>query len=426
MPDTLEPLAPMTVAELVRLRRLQKHQKRTRIQAEERLRRLQISCAVRARLTQGRYALRNVLAEAVSMEAKQDFAMLFHSFHTIQKACDEYDERFPPSLPESGRTSRTTGRAPLDRISVRSRDVLITFISDIASDPEYLVQRLLSLSTVDLTRLIKSQPQSVQDQSIFGSQSSGSARKNPGFLRSGSTSDALDNLLDLSRHDALSLLLDIIGSGHAGHGSRDCQMQAWADICVRLLSEQKPGGEKFAAAVFTAWTPELEVTGKHALETWLLSTIQEGDFLSKSPEKYSFRTRVFGRDEIPTEDREAEEFLNRSVGSLLSIIKNTATTGIIPPGAFQFAQKFVMGMRIFNKERQAALLCTRWFFGYMMRIIKTPEVIVESSPGEVVANLQQSQGLLLSYHISTHTRKRIFYEIALRLEKLAFAVSHTW
>lgn len=377
MPEYQEPSAPMTVAELVHLRRLQKYQKRRRIQVEERLQRLQTSCAVRARLTRGRHLLRNMLAEALSSDAKLDFATLFRSFHTIHKACDEYDEHLPSSILEGGHISKPVGGTPLDRISARARDVLVNFVSDIACDPEFLIDRLLSLSTVDLSRLSKCQPQKMLDQSVFGSRSSTSTRKTTESLRLGCPHDAPDSFQGLFRYDALSLLLQIVASGSSGQVSQKCQMQVWVNTCVRLLSEQKPGGEKFAAAVLTAWSPELELSGKHALETWLLSTIQEGDVLSRSSERYSFRTRVLRRDDASSDEHEADKFLDRSLGSLLDIIKNTTVTGLIPPSALQFGQKLVTGMRTSHKDRQAALFCMRWLFGYLTRIIRTPEVISE-------------------------------------------------
>ncbi|GAB7351031.1 hypothetical protein MBLNU459_g1517t2 [Dothideomycetes sp. NU459] len=377
MPANQEPVTPMTVAELVSLRRFQKYQRRRRFQSEERVQRLQTSCAVRARLTRGRHALQNALAEATSSESKQDFSTLFHSFHTIKKACDEYDDHvLSSSSPDDGHTSLAARGVPLDRISNHARTVLVNFISDVASDSDFLVNRLLSLSSIDLTRLLKAHPQSSPDQSVFGHQSPEPGRKTTGSIRSGTTSDALETFLDFSRHDALSLLLQIVAHGNPsqGFGLSKCRIQAWGEICARLLSEQKPGGEKFVAAVLTAWSPELEPSGKHILETWLLNTIQEGDFLSRTPEKYSFRTRVLGRDDSTTDEDDCNAFLEKSLENLLDIIKDTAVTGLIPSRSLKLGRTLVNGLDEAHRQQQTALFCVRWLFSYLIKIIRVPEV----------------------------------------------------
>lgn len=368
-------MASTPLTELAYLRRLRKYHKRKRNQAEERLQIARTSWAVRDRLIQSKRRLLGELAKAIRSENQKWFLPLFQAFHTLEAACLEYDmiDYFLP--PEHGleqTMKESSSESFFSRLPLASRDSLLQLVHSIAGDPDFLLRRLSCMSNREFDAMLRYH--SPCDSSILrgnGVSQSTAYKEKP-------NQGLVDSFLDLGRHDLFSLLLQIVGPDSV-EASYARGTQYWAKVCASLLSDQKPGADKFMVAILDAWhTFAGQSSQPSSLENWLLEVLKDGSFLLDQSDKYSFRMRVQSREGIVPENTDVTDaFFARSMNSLLEILKNNPRTAAIPEASLKLGQAIVDHLGGSTKQHQASVyfLCTRWLFpSYLANLIRNPEV----------------------------------------------------
>ncbi|THW00397.1 hypothetical protein D6D26_05679 [Aureobasidium pullulans] len=391
----------VALAELAYLRRLQKYQRRKSEHIEHQLHWLKISCEARSRILHSAKDVQHELTESIQSGNRTRFSLLYHTFRTLQQACDEWDTQ--SSASEAANNVSPSGSF-LDRVSADARTSLLAFLSRLSFDPIFLLDRLLGLSDSDFAILSRPYSQSPGGQSIFGSPT----RRTPDDIEHAS----VRKFLDFSRSDLLSLLLRLIPEdGDVQDGPLS---SAWGFICAGLLSHQKPGSDRFVIMVMNAHLGRLEKTAHHCMENWLLETLKDGDFLLYQSERRPIRTKVQPTSGHPGDDPSAvEEFFSRAISKLLKLLKDNKLTSIVPSSISNLGKSIVARLEQSSQQQQAApyFLCTRWLFAsYLATLITSPE----------------SYGLLLSHHISSTARQRILQELAHRARQIMEGVAYTW
>lgn len=367
-------MSSISLIELAKLHRLRDYHERKRSEAEQRLQILRTSWAIRDRLIQGESNLLGELSTAVHDENQKCFIQAFQAFQTIEVACQDNDRTKTILPPESDLEPGTTeyrSESFMNRLSNASRDDVSLFIRTIADSPDFLIRHLSCLSDKDFNTLLKYHLPSESSSSRASVISQSTAYKEK------PNSGRLDLILDLGRHDFLSLLLQIVGTGRP-ETSPICFTHYWAKVCASLFSDRKSGAGKFVVAVMNVFPRSGRSPKPHVLENWLLQVLRDGDFLLEKTDKYSFRMRVQPRENLIQEDTDAaDKFFNQSMTSLLEILKDTYLTDAIPDASLKLGKAIVDQLRISGRHYEAApyFLCSRWLFSsYLADIIKTPEV----------------------------------------------------
>lgn len=344
-----------------------------------------MSCAVRARFVRGGHALQSALSDCLQWEDKREFASLYSAFRSMRDSCFAYDENLPvgqhlqASVDHSG---QTVPPSILDGVSEISRSILVRFINDVCTNPDFLTNRLLSLSQQDLGFLLTSHTGTTSGRSVFGSRPPSLRGSQSALSRERTGPDPLEHFLDLSRHDPLSLLFELVATDDNGNPvpSGASRTTAWASICAKLLVDRKPGSDRFVISVLNEWARLSNWAGKQSLENWILRCLHDGSFLLEKPDKQSFRMRSQFRDAQDASDEAASEaFYGEAIKDLLSLLADQTAFGLIPDSVIHIGQEIVRQLHRFPTQCNAApyFFVTRWLFpSFLTRAIVSPEVCV--------------------------------------------------
>ncbi|KAF2220566.1 hypothetical protein BDZ85DRAFT_28520 [Elsinoe ampelina] len=410
------------VEELAHLLRLQKYHKRKRRDLQDRVNKLKVSCEIQKRLISSQPNLQRTLADCIRTGNKNDFRSAFDAFKDVKGlatdlAAGRISTAISDDLLRQELSKHADSQSFLDRISRDSRDQVLRFVSDIVSNEDFLINRLMSLNQRQLENIQLGQHLAIPDKkSVFGHSTPSSSRKGsiPG---SGQTeSRASSQVWDLCRHDAFALLLDLVGLYPASNGGsvRRRQELTWASVCARMLSENRPGREKFIIAILDGMANEIEPSGKRALETWIQETLQDGHFLLSRSDNPSFRVRSQGiTTDIPAESEEADAFYTSATRKLFALLKDNDRTHIIPSRVLNLCRFTVDKLRDSDTRFRTApfFFLAHWLFStFMLDNIITPE----------------ARGLMLSDSFPETARHRILRETILKAQKVVFDVSYAW
>ncbi|KAK6004671.1 hypothetical protein QM012_008533 [Aureobasidium pullulans] len=335
----------IALAELLYLRRLQRYQKRKSDHIDHRLHWLEKSCEARDRMIRGAKDLQNELTESIYSGDRNRFSILFNTFHTFRDACNEWDNQSPVLENLSNYPPDQQTGSFLDRVSPDTRETLLTFLSRVSFDPLFLLDRLLELPDLAFAALSRPYSQTLTGISIFGDH-----LKNP--------SDRIEHettkrLLDFSRSDVLCMLLRLIPMDE--HTQNGPFSSAWGTICAGLLSYQKAGSDKFVITVMNAHLGQLDRTAHHNLDTWLLETIRDGDFLLYHADRRPFRNKGQPLPGVPNDDsKTVDDFFATAIEKLLLMLINNKLTKLIPSSVLSLAKSIVARLDPSSQQQQAA------------------------------------------------------------------------
>jgi hypothetical protein len=376
-----------SLQELGHLIRLQRYQEQRRSHARVRLHRWLVSNALSARLQHcGELAHRTLVDTFRSdgPDAKKSFAVLYNAIHDVRTSCDA-TRRYALLEPDLdlGRSKggKNGAQAPpqtfstfMHEIPGKERDILMEFLSEIRTNPDFLATRISSLSQQELLSMISFRQALEPIDGVMAAQVRGN--KNAGAPASlkpqqASYPSPVERLLSFQRHDPLSSLIYTIFANSSGHDSAEDirRTNVWASACAKLISENKPGHEKFIKCVLDAWAGMREWPGKVNLELYLMQVLQDGQFiLEKAEDQFSRQTT---KDTIA-----ADDFYDAAVKKLFEIIDDEPSAGGIPEGILEIGTAI---LRKLENGRQRAyaqwLIVSRWFFtSYLLSAIIHPEV----------------------------------------------------
>ncbi|KAK0663291.1 hypothetical protein DIS24_g1296 [Lasiodiplodia hormozganensis] len=410
-----------SLAELAHLIRLQSYQEQRRCHARVRLHRSLVANALSARLVHCGELVHRTLVDHFRSDDKKGFAQLYNALHDVRNSCDA-TRRYAllePDL-EFGKTKTLKNERVnsfstfMHEIPTKTRDDLLEFLSELRTNPDFLATRITSLSQQELASLTTFRQALDPIDSVMALQARGkpvpSSQKSQ--VLSGST--AVERLLSFQRHDPLSALIYTIFANSSGPDSTEDlrRTDIWSTTCARLITEGKPGSDKFIKSVLDAWAGMREWPGKTNLELYLMEVLQDGQFLLEKTEDAS---RQRGQPEARnTKDTiAADEFYDRSVLRLFEVIDDEPSAGGIPEGILEIGTAILKKLEDSRKHRTAAqtFIVSRWFFStYLLNAIIHPE----------------SQGIMTGHHITEHARQKILKEIAIRAQKQVLDMTYNW
>jgi hypothetical protein len=264
----------------------------------------------------------------------------------------------------------------VDALSAESRNVVLDFLTKVRHDGNFVADRLTALTHKELLSLLPDKGQSRSAESIFGSSPRTSSRtsRHLGFVADGQT-ELLSSFEYGSPLEAL--VLSVRGIAHPCLASDPIATDVWSTVCARLISEQKPGCEKFVPAVINVWAMSSPWPGKERLSMWISQVLQNGLFLFEQAKKQSFRVRTQGLSD-PNADDEARtgQYYASSVNSLLSLLGEHNGASAIPEGALELCHAICRKLQSSQHHHQGFpnFVLTRWLFSsFLPDAITLPE-----------------------------------------------------
>ncbi|PKS10692.1 hypothetical protein jhhlp_002448 [Lomentospora prolificans] len=424
-PDPVPDSDTTTLEELAHLVRLSKYQERKRANTRIRLQRSLISAALSARLTRcGEMAHRN-LVDCFRTDDKKTFASLYNAIHDVRKSCDELrrytllepemDSLNPSAFNSSENLGATNTSVPdpgasgslapfLNDISASAREVFLNFLTQIRTNQDFLAARLCSLSNSELTALTSFHQGLEPIESVLPSHLSRPpaprANASTAPRNAGHSTNTVGRLLSFQRHDPLSALIHTCFANSAGPDSSEDRRktQIWAAACSRLISEAKSSLEPFLLSVLNAWSSMRDWSGRSNMEWYLMKILEDGAFLlARAEDQHGTRFHISGwaREGNNTA---AEDFYQRAVGDLFSVIDDDDATGI-PEGFLELGNEIIKQLDPQLADSTRRFLVCKWLFQtFLLRALIHPE----------------SHGMMAEYHITEYGRQKILWQVAMR------------
>ncbi|KAK7517030.1 uncharacterized protein IWZ02DRAFT_456993 [Phyllosticta citriasiana] len=411
-----------SLAELAHLVRLSNYQDQRRNHARVRLHRSLVSNALSARLVHCGELVHRALVDYFRSDDKKGFAALYNALHDVRSSCDA-TRRYALLEPDLDfAKSKTLLNEPrihsfstfMHEIPSKTRDELLEFLSELRTNPDFLASRITSLSQQELAALTTFRQALDPVDSVMALQARGKSVSQKSQNSLGPS--AVERLLSFQRHDPLSALIYTIFANSSGPDSAEDlrRTDIWATTCARLITEAKPGSDKFIKSVLDAWAGMREWSGRANLELYLMQILQDGQFLLDKAEEQTPRQRGQPDSRNTKDTIAADDFYERSVKRLFEVIDDEPSAGGIPEGSLEIGLAILKKLEDSSRKHRTAaqtFVISRWFFSsYLLNAIIFPE----------------SQGIMTGHHITEHARQRILKEIAIRAQKQVLDMTYNW
>lgn len=346
---------------------------------ERRLHATKVSVRISSRLIRIGAATRRVLVDCLKHDDKISFMSLYHTLCDIQESCDSAlrGQLHLPDPCDDLTPFPDSEPGPSDffhQLSPQSRADLLEILQSVRSDPQFLVERLCSLTPAQVANLTASA--SVLDAAdpvfpAFRSHSQSSfSKRNP------SASIAhKDHTFAFERTDPLSALLFNVFAAPLDSDTHEARLRldVWSSVCARLITRDGSRFYPLVGHILSSWAMYSNWKAKPKFELYLMDILQSGAFLLEhidtSPDL------GFDRGSLdPLRTDVAEEFFDSSVTALFNLLDD-------PEAGFPQAV-IELGCAILGKlgdpekrDRFLEFFFVRWFFAkFLSGALAYPEV----------------------------------------------------
>jgi hypothetical protein len=371
-----------TLEELAHLVRLSTYQERKRSQSRVRLQRSLVSTSLSARLARCGELAHRTLVDNFRADDKKNFALLYNAINDVKESCD-VSRRY--SLLEPDLDLRRTKDDPLiepgsfstfmHEIPSQSRDIILHFLSQIRTDPEFLASRISSLTPSELSALLLFHQGMEPIDSVLPFRSRSKVHSTSSNRNSTQVSSAIERLLSFQRHDPLSALIHTCFANSAGPNSAEDlrRTDVWATVCARLITDSKSGTDPFICSVLNIWTSMRDWSGKSNMEWYLMKILEDGAFLLEKAEDQA-GTRIHVEPRNAKDSIAADEFYEAAINGLFEVIDDPGAGGV-PEGLVELGNAILR--KLDPKKHNAArlFLVSKWLFSvFLLNAIIHPEV----------------------------------------------------
>lgn len=361
--------------------RQRQHKEAQRRILEHRLHATRVSIGLSARLLRIGTTVQRGLVESFKHGDKASFVTLYNTIHDIQEACDSASRRNIhredqlEGTPLALDSERNRSSGFLHQLSPKSRTDLLEVLTLLRTDPQFLFERICSLTPSQLSTLVSSATSTDAGDSVF----SATPRTRSQFLFSkrNSTHSALfkDHALAFERTDPLSALLFNVFAAPLDCDSAEAKLRldVWSSTCAKLISH---GGNRYYSLVghiLSSWAACSDWKARSKFELYLMDVLQKGAFLLEHiPSPLGLDFGAESPDPLRTEA--AEEFFESAVQNLFEVLDDP--DGGFPHGALEFGNA-VLGKLALPEIRDRFLqyIFVQWFFSkFLHNALLYPEV----------------------------------------------------
>lgn len=361
--------------------RQNQHKQTRRKRLEYRLHATKVSMGISARLVRVGAAVQRGLVDRLKHDDKANFIALYHTMIDLQESCDSafrrhFHRQDPledwPSSPEA-----TVDRAPdfFLQLSPQSRADLIGILQSVRTDPQFIFERLCSLTPGQLSALVASSAPSWETSDL--SFPSASRSRNPSFPKRNPAPSIpfRDHVLAFERTDPLSTLLFNVFAAPLESDAPEARLRldVWSSVCAKLVAD---GGSRYyhlIGNILAAWATGSDWKAKPKFELYLMDILQTGAFLLEHVEPPSGLS--FDAEPIdPLKTDVAEEFFVSAVDGLFHLLDDP--DGGLPHAVMELSKAVLQKLdRQESRDRFLEFLFVQWFFSkFLYGALTYPEV----------------------------------------------------
>lgn len=383
-----EPLDPpsITLVELANLVDLEAYQDRRALSAQRELQQLRLSCGMDRRLVDTLSIAYGDMIDQYKTDDQAGFAGLFEACEQLKSSCI----LAAPSPSNANLISEETsipGNATQEEPSITTlpledQDNILTFLTQIRTEPNFLADSISRLSPVELTALTSSYHPPGIDFSILQNHSHGKSQFFSRDSQMMKLSRRMDNLNWFHNQDPFFALLYGVFDSSARPGSREYtrRMETWSTTCARTIVEGsggiRPGSDELVIAILEAFANAHDWPLTPKVEVLLMSILAKGAFLLEPLANQP----VNPKEPLETHNAKAAvaeaDYFENALSDLFDLLAADDIQRAVPASALAFARAVLR--RIEDPKlrlRAQQFIAIRWYFAtFLSSLAVYPEV----------------------------------------------------
>ena len=375
-----------SLEDLAHLVEVERHQRSRTVSIEVDMDRLSLSCGLDRRLISTFSVAYGNLIDQYKIDDQAGFAGLYDACEQLKVSCDT--ARATTNL--SG-TDLETVVSPLDDFERRScvqllpledQSSIMTFLTWIRTEPNFLSDRISSLSPSELAALTSSYHPAGIDFSVLPNHSHGKTQFYSRDSQMMKLSRRMDNLHRFHNQDPLFALLYGVfdSSSTPGSSEHSRRTEIWSTVCARnfieAYAEAKPGSDELIIAALDAFANFQDWRMKPMIEIYLTRILAEGFFLldTEASQAMTFNDPI---EMYNARAAKAEvDFFDKVLTDLFELLTTEPRNQAIPETALVLIHAILRKIEDPKiKLRAKHFLVFRWYFAtFISSIVVYPEV----------------------------------------------------
>ena len=379
----------MSLRELAQLAGLEAYQKRQTFSVHARLKRLRMSCGLDKRLISTFAIAYGDMIDQYKTDDQAGFAGLYEACEQLKSSCNAASRTLMDtgSDTEEARVlpNERDGRGSIETLPLEDRENIVTFLTRIRTEPDFLSERISHLPSAGLTALTSSYHPAGIDFSILQNHSHGKSQFFSKDSQMMKLSRRMDNIHWFHNQDPFFTLLYGVFDPSATPGSHEYwrRTDIWSAACAKTMVEgfngSRPGSDELAIASLDAFANFQEWPLKPNLEVYLMSILVKGAFLVEPPASQPINFK----EPMETHNAKAAiaetDFFEDALSDLFNLLTADDVQYAVPTSALTFAHAVLR--RIEDPKlrlRAQHFIVIRWYFAtFISSIANYPEVSAE-------------------------------------------------
>lgn len=357
----------VTVGQFASLHQVQQYRHRQKGQIQHQQQDLQIAVGLSSRLVRVCRTAHRGLVECLRLGDKPSFVAIHKTVQDLRDVRSALRDRDQEDVDYASPKDLELPKPDfVSRLPPHTQDDLLELLNLIRSDPQYLYERLGSLSPSQLTSMLSASASTESSESTVPRSRSQTfiPKRNSAHLVS-----FQDRALAFERSDPLSILLFNVYASPFDRNDHesDLRLETWASLCAKLVTSSTSDHLALVGHVISTWASSHDWIAKTRFELYLMDTLQKGAFLleglsADAPVSDPMHTDV------------AEEFFETAVQSLFGLLDDTH--GGLPSGALKFINAISQKLQTPDVQlRFRNFVLHQWFFSkFLSNAITYPEV----------------------------------------------------
>ncbi|KAL4913100.1 hypothetical protein BDW62DRAFT_193215 [Aspergillus aurantiobrunneus] len=413
VPVPVEERPKLSFEELAGRYHQNQHKQARRKKLEQRLYATKVSMGVSARLIRLGAAVQRGLVDRLKHDDKANFIALYHTMIDLQEPCSLASRRHlhQPEPWEDWPSSRESAldRTPdfFSQLSPQSGADLLDILQSVRTDPQFVFEKLCSLTPTQLSTLISS---SVSSWEVGGDPSFPPASRSRISSLNSKTGPVSaipfkDRVLAFERTDPLSTMLFNVYAAPLDSEAPEAQLRLdmWSSVCAKLIADGASRSYALIDHVLTLWATGSDWKAKPKFELYLMDILQTGAFLLEHVEA----PPGYDMDPIdPLRTDVAEEYFASTVDALLELLDDPDAG--LPRTVVQLSKAILQKLdRQDCRNRFLDFLFAQWFFPkFLYGALTYPE----------------GHDLLLDFYIRKDAREKLLGQVGFQAYSQALAI----
>ena len=378
----------ISLEELAHLVDLERCQRSRTSSIEADLDNLSLSCGLDRRLISTLSIAYGNLIDQYKTDDQAGFGGLYEACEQLKASCDTARATFNPAGLDSQKHALSRedseSRSSFQMLPTYDQSLIMAFLTRIRTEPNFLSDRISSMSPSELTALTSSYHPAGIDFSVLPNHSHGKTQFYSRDSQMMKLSRRMDNLQRFHNQDPLFALLYGVFDSSSRPGSPEHfrRTDIWSTICARNFTEGftegkpgKPGSDELAIAALDAFANFQDWGKKPMIETYLMKTLAEGTFLL-DPDGQA----TTSNDPIELHNARAAiaeaGFFDKALTDLLGLLTTEPRNQAVPETALAFVHAILRKIEDRKLRLRAKhFIACRWYFAtFISSIVVYPEV----------------------------------------------------